>query len=105
MSGNENGPVNALTQLWLWKIEIDIIGKVLGCIGIGVIIIVITVFGVHNGTIVIRVVVGSLAIGCVDRIIFHIKNAIASPSQRSVDRAFARGSAMMHKAMGPNWRD
>src|SRR5580698_6641178 len=100
MSVGGNDPVNTLARWWLWKIEVDIAAKALSWVIVAVLLIIAGVWGKDAceyafGTVMVSLVVGTLVCAVV-----AIKEVIFGPSQRSVDRAFARGSAGLHKAMG-----
>jgi len=104
MSFGGNDPINTLAQWEIGKIETDVLAKIGAGIIIAVVFIVAAVFGEDAAEFVFGAAMISLVIGFVVCVVAAIKYAIFGPSQRSVDRAFARGTAGLHKAMGPNWR-
>jgi hypothetical protein len=105
MAHGENDPINTLSQWEIWRIEADVLAKVAGGIITGVLLIIAAIWGEDACEFAFGTVMVSLVIGFVVAVILAIKYAVFGPSQATVDRAFARGNAMLHKAMGPNWRD
>jgi len=91
-----SGPVNVLAQLWLWRLEGDVLGAVIGCLAIAIWAVVHVVFGPAAGQVVMDVVFTGVILAVPAALIWFLYNLLSpAAGLRRSDRALARYQAAL----------
>ena len=89
-------PVNVLAQLWLWRLEGDVLGAVIGCLTIAVWAVVHIVFGRDAGQVALDIVFTGVLLAVPAALVWFVYNLVSpTAGLRRSDRALARYQALL----------
>ena len=89
-------PVNVLAQLWLWRLEGDVLGAVIGCLAIAIWAVVHVVFGPAAGQAAMDVIFTGVILAVPAALLWFLYNLLSpSAGLRRSDRALARYQATL----------
>ena len=90
-------PINVLAQIWLWRLEGDVLGAVIGCLAIAIWAVVHLAFGRDAGQLALDVIGTGVILAPVGFLAYAAYFLLSPTAQlRRTDKALARYRAALN---------
>jgi threonine/homoserine efflux transporter RhtA len=91
-----NDPINTVAQLWLWRLEGDVLGAVIGCLAIAIWAVVHIVFGQAAGQAAMDVIFTGVILAVPASLLWFVYNLVSpAAGLRRSDKALNRYRALL----------